>query len=241
MNLDDAAAWARNHKAVAISGGVAALLALLWLHHRSKTNAATASDTAGATGATVNGAGDYLVPFSNTSDPTGMSSDNGNLATAITGLTTALAGLTIPRSTDPTGGQPSTGSKPPLSAHQLHLRHLQHQKAAKKPTPKPAPKPLSAHELHVQHTQHVHNTGIKSPAPSATKTPTGAHSGQTATPGGATSTGSPSPGTTRRVVPPRRPAFIPTIGHPALDPHRPVTVQPPPTRILGEPTPVYPY
>jgi len=220
MNVDDAAQWARTHKTATIGAGAAALLALLWLHHRAKTH--TASDTAGMTGATVNGAGDYLVPYSNTSDPTGATSD-GNLATAITGLTTALSGLTIPRSTDPTGGQPSTGSKPRLSAHQLHVLHLKHQKTqAKKPAPKPAP--LSAHQLHLLHMQHVHNKGLRTPAPSATATPTGAHSGQTSTTGGATSTGAPSPGVTR----PRR-----TIRRIPLPPGTPA----PPYGVMGPPTP----
>lgn len=52
---------------------------------------------------------------------------------------------TVPGSSAPAGG---------LTAHQLHLLHLQH--IGNGPTPKKA---LSAHQLHLLHLQHVANRG----------------------------------------------------------------------------------
>jgi hypothetical protein len=209
MDLDDAAAWARQHKAAVIGVGAAAVLALLYLRHRAKTH--TASDTAGSTGATVNGAGDYLIPYSNSSDPTGQSTDNGagTLANAITGLTTTLNGLSAPRSTEPV----NSAAPHPLDAHQLHMLHVKN---------KGVKPPLDAHQLHMLH---VKNKGIKTRPPSIPKPPTGAHSGQTAQPGGAVSTGP------RPVVVvhhrPHRPPTRPTAAAPLAPPRRYAIVPPP--------------
>jgi hypothetical protein len=232
MNLDDAAAWARTHKALAAGAGAAALLALLYLHHRAKTN----TTTAGTTGATVNGAGDYLVPYSNTSDPTGMSTDNGagTLANAITGLTTTLGGLTIPRSTDPTAvaAKPKTTvkatAKAGLSPHAEHLAAIAHAQHLART----APHLLTNHQKHLLHLEYLKSKGLAAPAPKAPKTPTGAHSGQTAKPGGATSTG-PAPATpptppvpTRRSSPLRRNYPIPLPPPPQVPTHQPIVSRP---------------
>jgi len=245
MNLDDAIDYARNHKAATgIAAGTVILLGL-WLHHRSKT--LTASDTAGTTGATVNGAGDYLVPY-NTSDPAGMSNgDTSNLATAINGLTTTLGGLTFPRSTDPT-----TTTRPAVSAHRAHQIADANRKARAARAKKLAPPAVSAHRAHQiadanrkARAARAHeiavanrrNRALHAKKPSATQTPTGAHSGQTATPGGATSTGTPVP-----VVMPPRPSWylhrrrfpVPTnpvtTPTPIMSRRLPIVISPPPIR-----------
>jgi LysM repeat protein len=87
VNADELRAWIGAHKAQAAAAAAGTILVALYLWHRAKVRAAasssdqqSASSTAGSTGGTTTGGGQYLVPYDGTADYSGNGTGSDGLS-----------------------------------------------------------------------------------------------------------------------------------------------------------------